>query len=660
MKPRFLNLARIVFLSALLFGVTAAVVWARAGGGGSYGGGGGGGGGGGFGGGGGSGDGGGLGVLIYLLIRLCVEYPLVGIPLVIAIIFFFVVGSRKGHGAYQRNVIHRGQRAGAGNLQAEALRKLQEADPGFNLAAFQGRLKGAFSKIQEAWCSHRLELVRPFISDGIYERFSLQLTEQKDLGYRDKMENLRITGCQLAQLVSSGPYDALTIRFNASARDYRVSAKTGKHLSGTRSDTPFTEYWTLLRRRGVQTKPGQNGLFEGNCPNCGAAVEMNQSAKCKYCDALLRSGEHDWVLVEITQACEWRPQANVQPPGVAAVQARDPEFHLAALEDRASVAFWRWVMAWRADAIMPLQKIASRECCEEIAKQMAAAKRNGERRFYGECSVGSVETRGILPAGDDELALVEIAWDGVRFIADGEGKLQKKDRCAIRKSFFVFRRKKSTKSNSANSVGSAHCPSCGAPESDSAADQCEYCGMVLNDGKLGWNLISVQSRGMPQLMTLLRQLSELEAGSPSAPVSVAGGAVAPPSPAATGLLAWMVKVANQDGKVDAKERALLESVAAHRSVKPQVVTAMLRDAENGALEAPEPRDLDETRMWLGSMVRMALADGNICGEEWKVLLAASQRLKLSKADLHLIVKKTQKEMYQEAKQALREARKQSA
>jgi len=95
-------------------------------------------------------------------------------------------------------------------------------------------------------------------------------------------------------------------------------------------------------------------------------------------------------------------------------------------------------------------------------------------------------------------------------------------------------------------------------------------------------------------------------------------------------------------------------------VKPQVVTAMLRDAENGALEAPEPRDADETRMWLGSMARMALADGNVSGEEWEVLLAAGQRLKLSKADLHLIVKKTQKEMYQEAKQALRHARKQSA
>lgn len=652
MKLHHSNTPRLLCLFMLLLGVTAATAWARAGGGDGYGG---GSGGGGSGGGGSGGDG--IGLLLYFLIRLCVEYPVIGVPLTIIVIVLFVVGGQKGQSAYQRNVIYRGQGAGEGNLQAEALRALQQADPGFNLAAFRTRLTDAFGKIQEAWCEQRLELVRPFVSDGIHERFSLQLMEQKDLGYRDHMEDLNVTSCQLAQLVSSGSYDALTVRFTASARDYRVDAKTGTYLSGSRAETPFAEYWTLLRRRGAQTKAGAKGLFEGHCPNCGVAVEMNQSANCTHCKALLRSGEHDWVLVEITQACEWRPHANVQPPGVATLQVRDPDFHPAVLEDRASVAFWRWTMAWRASDVTPLRKIASQECCDVVAQQIAAARHGTERSFYGECAVGSVETRGVLPGGDPELALVEVNWDGIRVISDAKGRLEKGPRCAVRKSFLVFSRKSGSRSGALNGVGSAHCPSCGAPESESAADTCAYCGAVLNDGSLGWNLTAVHPGGRPEVMGLLRQLAEAEADAEAAPVPAAVVASAgPASPAATGLLCWMVKVAQEDGQVDPRERELLFATAARRHVEPEAVEAMLRAAQDGSLQAPEPSGPEETRSWLSAMVRMALADGRITGEEWQMLRAVGQRLDLSPADLRLIVSKTQREMYQEAKQALREAR----
>ena len=58
-------------------GLDAAVVWGCAGGGESYGGGSGGGGG---------GEGGGFRWLVYLLVRLVVEYPAVGVPLIIIVI----------------------------------------------------------------------------------------------------------------------------------------------------------------------------------------------------------------------------------------------------------------------------------------------------------------------------------------------------------------------------------------------------------------------------------------------------------------------------------------------------------------------------------------------------------------------------------------------
>ena len=58
----------------------------------------------------------------------------------------------------------------------------------------------------------------------------------------------------------------------------------------------FVEIWSFIRRRGVTSTPGDRGLFEGNCPNCGASLELNQLGACASCEAVLRNGEYDWVL----------------------------------------------------------------------------------------------------------------------------------------------------------------------------------------------------------------------------------------------------------------------------------------------------------------------------------------------------------------------------
>ena len=83
----------------------------------------------------------------------------------------------------------------------------------------------------------------------------------------------------------------------------------------------------------MKSRPG-GGLLEGNCPNCGAAVgQLNQSAVCEHCEAVLRSGQFDWVLVEITQASEYVPGVDSMIAGETQVQAIDPDFTVTHLED---------------------------------------------------------------------------------------------------------------------------------------------------------------------------------------------------------------------------------------------------------------------------------------------------------------------------------------
>src|SRR6185436_4748720 len=123
---------------------------------------------------------------------------------------------------------------------------------------------------------------------------------------------------------------------------------------------------------------------------------------------------------------------------------------------------------------------------------------NQPRTYFGECAVGSVETLGILlsdPASESQpatiggpfdLALVEVKWSGTQILVHPNGQLEPREQSAVSRLLLVLARKVGAQSNPDLSISSAHCPNCGAPESNAASPVCEYCGITLNDGSQAW------------------------------------------------------------------------------------------------------------------------------------------------------------------------------
>ncbi len=535
----------------------SAEAFGRAGGGGGFHGGGGGGFGGGHGGGGGGGSGGGGGLfyLLYLLLQLDFQHPLIGLPITAAIIWFFVWAQQQGAGAYRSSVIRRGNSIIDDQTRAGLVTQLRTVDPAFDEDAFYRRVSSAFIKIQDAWANQNLQAVRPFISDGVFERFNLQFDEQRTLGYRNAMANVLVNSVRIAAMQSDNLFDQLCVRIEASANDYNVSLTTGSRIAGSDDSGEFVEVWSFLRRRGVQTQLGKDGLIEGNCPNCGAAIEMNQNANCAHCGAMLRSGQYDWVLAEITQESEWVPSERTDFVGVRALIARDADFNLQDLEDRASVMFWRRAASERIGDIRPLRKIALAEFCEAAAQDFQQ-RGSGQRDYYGECAVGSVDTLGIVSDADWDRALVEVRWAGTLFvIASKDAKPEKTARTTLTRTVLELSRRAGVKSDAGKAISSSHCPNCGAPESgkdDKMTGACEFCGAVLNDGTRTWVLSTIRAPDVAQAMlSASRDVGEsnpMPAVQSQSPVS------------AVVLLAWMIKMALADGTIEPAEMEMLTTL----------------------------------------------------------------------------------------------------
>jgi uncharacterized tellurite resistance protein B-like protein/endogenous inhibitor of DNA gyrase (YacG/DUF329 family) len=621
----------------------AAHALARAGGGEGYSG-GGDGGGGGYGGGGGGG-GGGLGWLIYAWVRFCIEYPYIGLPITLVVVFVVYKSHQGGMAVYQQGVLRRGGDAADDNRASEAAEAAQSVDANFNIDQFSQRIRVAFMKIQEAWCAQKLDSVWPFISDGVHERFSLQIDEQKAMGFQDHLENISVDDITLVEFAQGDVFDVATVRIDARAADWRASLKDQTRIAGSRVVEPFVEMWSWMRRHGMTRDPNKPGLIEGNCPNCGAAIEMNQSAQCPHCQAQLRSGEFDWVLTEITQQSEWRRGRHGLAAGTPEMRQRDPGFNRVEVEDRATVIFWRKALADRQGKTDALRKMAADEFCGAYA-QTLRPQPDGSRAFFGDCAVGGAHLLGVEPGQTDDTAVVEMAWEGERTIIPAAAPMHRTGDRIQTHSLYILKRKSGVQSDPGKGVSSAHCPSCGAPIVSDTSSGCSFCGAVLNDGTRGWVLVAITSAASDEG----RQWTSRFAS----PAAVAVGPLNNMS--RKGVLAWTVKMVAADGTVDVAERELLRSLAERCHVESLRLDQMIEMALVGQLTVPDPPDRETALVWLTTMAATAMAQGRLRPQEAKILSRAAQRFGFTDADVNQLLRQQYAVQLATAKSELRTAR----
>ena len=204
--------------------------------------------------------------------------PVIGVPLLIAVAIIAMAGTRKGWWKHQERRIASAQPQRLERNSSLQSHLMRGSDPQFDEAHFLGRVRHAFETAQTSWCRQELEPLRAFVSDGVLERFTLQIEEQQQDGWQQDMEGVRIGALTLVHVESGAHFDTLSVRIPFQANIQRRDLNTRQVIAGSKLPTmEFTECWSFVRRRGTQTM-NRAGLMEGMCPACGAPLQLNQSA----------------------------------------------------------------------------------------------------------------------------------------------------------------------------------------------------------------------------------------------------------------------------------------------------------------------------------------------------------------------------------------------
>jgi len=534
-----------------------------------------------------------------------------------ALVFLFVIGivviivvvnasrGRRQNTSVRSAILSAQYDQEARSRRGVSLDALRERDPNLTEQSIVDRVRRMSDVLREAWMYGNMAPARPFVSDGVYSRFQVQLALMRQEGVRNVMSDAAVLYVTMEAVQSSPPLDAVHVRFTAQARDANVPLNaTPQQIQAALAQAqvaPYTEIWTLVRRQGAQTKLDASQVGKA-CPSCSAPFDVGggEILTCKYCKALVCSGEHDWVLAEITQLEEWHPTSADPVFGLDQLRQVDLGAAREVLEDRASYLFWKWVESGRFASPAPLKKAATPALLGrggDGPQLVAKAK---------DIAVGGANLLFIDLAADEpeDYAYVNIFWSA-RFFEPGEPTPRQT----------VLRMARKTGASSKLSMSSVVCPSCGAPLTETDDPRCGHCGTEIVASGVVWALDGILPPGSPRP----RHQGTLPALS-----SALVPDVRDPRERQV-LFVQMAQLMARSGGLQRDEKRLLTLVASRWNIAEDLVLRAL-DGKLGGVADVGP--VASPEWFLAGLVGAALADGNIDAKEMETLERTTNALGL--------------------------------
>lgn len=579
------------------------------------------------GGGSGGGDGDGLGEMLLFVAEMTFRYPKVMCPLLVVFaVGWYFYQSSNDPTVTTRKALERREAETRTLVSARDVdgwvNALKLRDPDFELLALLDKVKALFLQLQDAWFKRDLTPLRPFLSDATYQRFNVQLKLMNAQGIRDALADIQVLDLQIIGLDQSAWFDTVHIRVKAQMRDTDVvaSASDAEAIAAARRVPiePFIEVWSFVRKPGARTKIGAD-LSQGKCPNCGAPFRGGATNSCEYCGAVVNSGNYDWTLSEITQGVEHiRGYAMVD--GLKAAREADPALNLEILEDRASLIFWKWIDAQSSAESRRLAKLATEDFTAQLDEELATIARAGRRKVFLECAVGGVTTRQLHRRDGYDRVDIEIRWSA-RMGTLPAGTRPPHLPTAPQRWVFSLIRKEGAQTRVDTGMATDRCASCGAALTDSASPSCDYCGVLLSGGERDWVLAAARTYEAWNAAED-RHFAQVTSHAHARDAEV----ILDPGERER-LLYMMASMAAADGSVDEREKRLLRLCAERWSVPWSQVEATLR-ADPGSFMRLPPKQSPEAETFLRTLVKMALVDGRIDRKERQMLESMALRLGL--------------------------------
>jgi predicted lipid-binding transport protein (Tim44 family) len=354
------------------------------------------------------------------------------------------------------------------------------------------KVQTSFLAIQDAWQKKDLRLVRKWMSDGVYQRYTAQFGIMNKLNQVNRLSNIRIYTIDVAKVSTDGKYQSADVAVSFQMDDEFLSDKYPQFNEQYESDRD-TEFWTYIKR--LDAHSDKNLYNNNNCPNCGAAFEatMGEISRCASCGTLTNNATYDWVLSEITQADDYTGGPAIDNNDeLHQLTKNDSLFSLQRMEDIASNVFMQIMEALAGGDNKKLRRFADKDTTAAIIAYKAShGNYIFDRLYLNDVSLKEYNTgNGLLTlAFSLVVSYKRVQIAGERLSLIDSDITTRHYRLALSKNLNAL------KTAAKETVYSHECPSCGAPYTDTTDDVCTYCGAPVIDLSANWVLTGFEFGG---------------------------------------------------------------------------------------------------------------------------------------------------------------------
>ena len=183
--------------------------------------------------------------------------------------------------------------------QLRTLTEYRTLDPDFDAADLREKASNLYVRMQNCWTAGDISELRPYFTDALFTQYERQLAAKRAQKLTNYVERISVQNVAVRGFRQSNGVDHMILKVEARIVDYTLNDETGALVSGSRDREKLMVYeWDLSRTSGMITLK-RNGVNKIICPNCGAPLDINVSARCEYCDSVITSSEHDWAICSI-------------------------------------------------------------------------------------------------------------------------------------------------------------------------------------------------------------------------------------------------------------------------------------------------------------------------------------------------------------------------
>lgn len=452
------------------------------------------------GGGGSSGGGDGAGLILQILF-LCVQYPAVGVPLIILCIAFFVGktmfdGAKKSWSttpnvtAEQVKAVRQVEQTGAlSRMDLDGIRRL---DPEFSLVLFEDFAYMLYAAVQRARALGGQQIAAYLAPNLAQTIQSPQLGDVQGIVI-GAMRYVRFSGTQGPMLEVELEIEANYVearRAGGTQRFYVMDRVVLSRSSSARS-RPFARAHTL------------------DCPNCGAPLEAVRGTECSYCKQNVGFGRFDWMITGLNNVTREprgplltsdAPEEGTELPTVVDSGAKsrfdelvrkDPATTWPALQGRVGLIYSELQVAWSGREPLRIRPYVSDNLFQSMYYWIDLYTQARCRNVNENAAILRIDLANVISDTHYDAITVRMFASGLDYTISDDGKVLSGNRRRPRtySEYWTLIRGSSRK-------GQAHqdpnCPHCGAPFKVGMSGQCEYCRVKVTAGEFDWVLSRIE------------------------------------------------------------------------------------------------------------------------------------------------------------------------